>query len=144
MPSRPWCAVLLGEPCGVGCPFGEDCVGDFTERLDAGPSRRALGRMVRRAKRNKAFDDRRFIGLGVDGTGTARLGQARCPLCRPRYGTDQQVVGYGHDLSAIAVVGTGVVLPLDVEPDGPGDSELAASQRLLRRAVEGLGPRFAQ
>jgi hypothetical protein len=41
------------------------------------------------------------------------------------------------------VVGTGLSLPFDVEPYGPGDSEYAAGQRLLRRAVALLGGRFA-
>ena len=43
----------------------------------------------------------------------------------------------------ISVVGVGLTLPVDVEPYGPGDSEYAAGQRLLRRAVDHLGPRFA-
>lgn len=43
----------------------------------------------------------------------------------------------------LTVVGTGLTLPIDVEPYGPGDSEYAAAQRLLRRAVEHLGSRFA-
>ena len=43
----------------------------------------------------------------------------------------------------ISVVGTGLTLPVDVEPYGPGDSEYAAAQRLLRRAAAHLGPRFA-
>ena len=41
------------------------------------------------------------------------------------------------------MVGTGLTLPLDVEPYGPEDSEYAASQRLLTRVVEQLGRRFA-
>ncbi len=44
----------------------------------------------------------------------------------------------------ISVVGTGLSLPLDVEPYGPGDSEYAAAQRLLRRTVGQVGKRFAQ
>src|SRR5215469_1016043 len=40
--------------------------------------------------------------------------------------------------------GTGLSLPFDVEPYGPGDSEYAAGQRLLRRVINGLGKRFAQ
>ena len=44
----------------------------------------------------------------------------------------------------ISVVGTGLSLPFDVEPYGPGDSEYAAGQRLLRRVIGGLGKRFAQ
>jgi hypothetical protein len=43
----------------------------------------------------------------------------------------------------ISVVGTGLSLPFDIEPYGPGDSEYSAGQRLLRRAVAHLGPRFA-
>ena len=41
----------------------------------------------------------------------------------------------------VSVVGTGLVLPFDVEPYGPGDSEFNASRRLLRRAVHNLGHR---
>ena len=37
----------------------------------------------------------------------------------------------------------GEALPPDVEPYGPGDSEYAAGQRLLRRTVQKLGSRFA-
>jgi hypothetical protein len=40
-------------------------------------------------------------------------------------------------------VGTGLSLPFDAEPYGPGDSEYAAGQRLLARAVSQLGARFA-
>jgi hypothetical protein len=43
----------------------------------------------------------------------------------------------------ISVVGTGLSLPFDIEPYGPGDSEYAAGQRLLRRATAKLGLRFA-
>ena len=42
------------------------------------------------------------------------------------------------------MVGTGLSLPLDVEPYGPGDSEHASAQRLLRRVIGGVGKRFAQ
>ena len=41
------------------------------------------------------------------------------------------------------MVGTGLTLPVDVEPYGPGDSEYNAGRRLLRRAVGNLGRRFA-
>jgi hypothetical protein len=43
----------------------------------------------------------------------------------------------------ISVVGTGLTLPLDVEPYGPGDSEYSAGRRLLRRTAGNLGRRFA-
>jgi hypothetical protein len=44
----------------------------------------------------------------------------------------------------VSVVGTGLSLPFDGEPYGPGDSEYAAGQRLMRRAMGGVGKRFAQ
>jgi len=46
-----------------------------------------------------------------------------------------EITGYGHKLAMISVVGTGLSLPFDVEPYGPGDSDYSAGQRLLRRAV---------
>ena len=48
-----------------------------------------------------------------------------------------------HHFVLISVVGAGLALLVDVEPYGPCDSEYAAKQRILRRAVEYLGPRFA-
>jgi len=42
------------------------------------------------------------------------------------------------------VVGTGLSLPCDGEPYGPGDSEYAAGQRLLRRVIGNVGKRFVQ
>jgi hypothetical protein len=43
----------------------------------------------------------------------------------------------------LSVVGTGLSLPIDVEPYGPDDSEYAAGQRLLQRVIPELGVRFA-
>ena len=128
---------------GVARRFGDDALAYFTERLDPAPTRQALVQVVRRAKRNKAFDDSRFIGLALDGTGAGRSGRARCALCHPIRDATRAVIGHRHRLSLLSVVGVGLTLPLDVEPYGPGDSEYAASQRLLRRAVGQLGRRFA-
>ncbi len=123
--------------------FGDDALAYFTERLDPSVTRQALARSLRRAKRNKAFEQTRWIGLALDGTGAARSRKARCPLCHPIYDAEHQVVGHNHRFSAISIVGAQIVLPFDVEPYGPGDSELAASERLLERGVGHLGPRFA-
>lgn len=62
---------------------------------------------------------------------------------RPYRNENKQIVGYRHHLAMISVVGGGITLPFDVEPYGPKDSEYAAGQRLLRRAVPALGARFA-
>jgi hypothetical protein len=128
---------------GVSTSFGDDALAYFTERLSPAPTRAALAATLRRAKRNKAFDPSRFIGLAVDGTTVGRCGAAGCPLCRPFRNATGEVVGYRHHLTLLSVVGTGLSLPFDVEPYGPGDSEYAAGQRLLRRARRNLGGRFA-
>jgi len=124
--------------------FSDDTLGYFTERLDASPTRQALLSVVRRAKRNKAFDDCRWIGLAIDGTGAGWRTKPGCSLCRPQRNAEKQILGYQHSLVLISVVGTGLCLPCDVEPYGPGDSEYAAGQRILRRVIDGVGKRFAQ
>jgi len=124
--------------------FSDDSLGYFTERLDPGPTRQALLSLLRRAKRNKAFDDCCRIGLALDGTGAGWRTRPGCTLCRPRRNAAKQIHGYQHHFVMISVVGTGLSLPGDAEPYGPGDSEYAAGQRLLQRAVGGLGKRFAQ
>lgn len=123
--------------------FGDDALAYFTERLDPEPTRRALAATVRRAKRNKAFGPRRFIGLAIDGTAAGRSTPERCPLCHPLRDAHDRVFGHLHRFCLITVVGTGLSLPFDVEPYGPGDSEYAAGQRLLKRAVAQVGRRFA-
>jgi hypothetical protein len=128
---------------GLPRSFGDDTLGYFSERLDPEPTRLVLASLLRQAKRNKAFDNSRFIGLAIDGTGTSRSEKQRCELCRPRYNGRHEVCGYSHHLSLITVVGTGLSLPFDVEHYGPGDSEYSASLRLLKRAVHALGSRFA-
>lgn len=128
---------------GVSPAFGDDALSYFTERLQAAPTRAALAQSVRQAKRNKAFDHCRFIGLAVDGTTVGRCRRVGCTLCRPFGKAGGEVAGYHHHLVWVSVVGTGLTLPLDVEPYGPGESEYTAGQRLLRRAVGQVGARFA-
>jgi len=139
---------------GIRRPFGDDTVAYFTERLDVPATRAALVTAVRQAKRRKGFDDVTRIGLVLDGTTVGRCATIRCPWCHPviaphtneagERGPIGGVVGQHHKLSLLSVVGGALMLPVDVEPYGPGDSEHAASLRLLQRGVTALGPRFAQ
>jgi len=139
--------ALAGSPvrsaAGLHRSFSDDTLAYFTERLDPALTRVAMAATLRKAKRNKAFDESRFMGLVVDGTGAGRRRAGGCKFCRPIHKKNQQVVGYHHKLVMISVAGTGLSLPVDVEPYGPGDSEYTAAQRLLRRAVANLGARFA-
>jgi len=132
------CRVL-----GLRRSFSNDALSYFVERLDPSTTRSALVDLVRQAKRDKAFQDCRFIGLAVDGTGAGRSHESHCDWCRPIHDAQRKVFGYHHKVVALSVVGTGLTLPFDVEPYGPGDSEYAAAQRLLTRAVGALGIRFA-
>ena len=127
----------------VGKSFSDDALGYFTERLDPKCMRIALARVLRQAKRNKAFETSGGIGLAVDGTTVGWCAGSGCSLCRPYRNAAQEIAGYRHHVVFASVVGTGLSLPFDVEPYGPGDSEYAAGQRLLRRAIEQLGVRFA-
>jgi hypothetical protein len=122
---------------------GDDTLGYCTERLDAGKLRGALATAARRAKRNKAFETSRWVGLAVDGTGGGYVARERCALCHPLHNAAHDITGYLHHFAMLSIVGTGISLPVDVEPWGPGDCEYEASQRLLRRALEALGRRFA-
>jgi hypothetical protein len=128
----------------VSRSFGNDTLSYFTERLHPSVTRQAAVTAVREAKRHKAFDDCRFIGLALDGTGAGRSQDKVCNLCRPYRNQKREILGYHHKLVMISVVGTGLTLPLDVEPYGPGDSEYSAGRRLLRRAARNLGRRFAE
>lgn len=123
--------------------FGDDALAYFTERLTPGPTRAALAGVLRLAKRNKAFTATGWIGLAVDGTTTTCCAKRRCRYCRPQRNEAGDVVGYRHHVVLVSVVGAGLSLPCDVEPYGSGDSEYVAAQRVLRRVVQHLWPRFA-
>jgi hypothetical protein len=118
-------------------------LGYFTERLDVDRLRSTMAGVVKQAKRNKAFQESRWIGLAIDGTGAGRSQENKCEGCRPIRNDKKEITGYPHKLVMVSIVGTGLSLPMDVEPYGPGDSEYAAGQRLLQRSVQKLGVRFA-
>lgn len=129
---------------GLKGPFGDDALAYCTERMDPETTRLALAGALHQAKRNKAFENSRFIGLALDGTSAGRTYKEPCPLCDPIKDPKGEVHGHLHHFVLISVVGVGgLTLPVDVEPYGPGDSEYVAAQRLLRRVVDHLGTRFA-
>ena len=123
--------------------FGDDALSYLTERLDVKRLRDTVTAVVRQAKRNKAFDGQRWIGLALDGTGAGGSQEEKCRWCRPIRNKKKEIVGYGHKLVMVSVAGKELTLPLDIEAYGPGDSEYSAGQRLLRRATKSLGCRFA-
>ena len=123
--------------------FGNDPRSYFTARLDPAVPRQAVVTAVHQAKRPKAFHDCRFMGLALEGSGAGRSREKVCDRCRPYRHQQREILGYHHKLLMLSVVGTGLTLPLDVEPYGPGDSEYSAGRRLRRRPARHLGRRFA-
>jgi hypothetical protein len=128
---------------GLSRGFGDDALAYFSERVDPDVIRRRLAETLKLAKSNKVFEEAAFIGLAVDGTGVGHTTRTPCPLCHPIKDAGNKIPGHNHTFVMISVVGAGITLPFDVEPYPPGDSEYAAGQRLLQRAVSLLGPRFA-
>ena len=117
---------LVRSGCRALCvpqSFGDDALGYFTERLDPAVTRAALIGTLHRAKRNKAFQDSRLVGLAIDGTTAGHSTHRGCEYCRPQHNANKEVIAYSHQMASISVVGTGLSLPFDVEPYGPGDSE---------------------
>jgi hypothetical protein len=130
---------------GLTRTFREDTLAYFNERLDPQPTRDALVATAKLAKRNKVFRDRPWLGLALDGTGAGRCSAKTkvCRLCRPFHDAEGNVVGHKHEITMASVVGVDITMPIDVEPFGQGDSELAAGRRLLARIAASLGSRFA-
>ena len=96
----------------IATPLCERLPGLFHQRLDPGPTRRALLSLIRGAKRNKAFDDCRWIGLALDGTGAGW----RTPAVSPSVGRSRTLrtdLGCRRSFVMISVVGTGLSLPCD-------------------------------
>ena len=99
--------------------------------------------MVRSAGARHSYHGAPTLRTRATRTGCRRRQAVPNCLCRSWKNTREEVVGYRHHVVLLSVVGTGLALPVDVEPYGPEDSEYSAGQRLLRRAVGPLGRRFA-
>jgi hypothetical protein len=95
------------RPLCVSTALGDDTLAYFSERLDPSVTRGALAAILRQAKRNKAFDNSRFIGLALDGTTVGRCGEWGCPLWRPLWrpfrNANKEVIGYRHHQGALGV-----------------------------------------
>jgi len=130
---------------GVARGFSDDTLAYVTERLDPEVTRRALGAVVRQAKRNKAFSRQPWVGLALDGTRTRCVKTPRvdCSYCHPVRTAEGEVLGFRHHVVMVRGVGVGVTVPCDAELYGPGDSEQAAGQRCLARVVGEIGRRCA-
>ena len=89
---------------GIQREFGDDALAYCTERMDPEITRLALAGALQQAKRNKAFENSRFIGLALDGTGAGRTYQEPCRLSDPIKDPKGEVHGYLHHFVLSSVV----------------------------------------
>ena len=124
--------------------FGDDALGYFTERLDAAVTRRAAATVAREAKRHKAFDASRFIGLVLDGTAAARSREKKFVICVVLTGKEERdprlspPVGHGerggHGLDAS--LGCGTLWPRAIVSTTRRAASCAALVNLGRRFAD--------
>jgi len=68
---------------GIKTEFGDDALAYCTARMDPETTRLALAGALHQAKRNKAFENSRFLGLAWDGTGAGHTYKEPSCWCDP-------------------------------------------------------------
>jgi hypothetical protein len=133
-PSRFWSRWL-----GRAMPSA-DSIGRVCALMDATHVRALFHQVYSRLKRMKALEPpgHGLMLAVVDGHETTASRKHCCPECCQRILHTQQgdVVEYYHRYAVLRLVGRDLSLMLDAEPVRPGEDELAASRRLLERALE--------
>jgi len=139
MPSRWESWVGLRKPSA-------DTLGYALDRFDLQVPREMLAKVAGEFKRKKAlrrlYPDLYWVGA-VDGIETYKSRKRCCPECCIRHieVAGELVKEYYHRYVALQLVGVSPALILDAEPLGPGETEVHAALRLLKRVKERL-PRF--
>ncbi|MCP4245473.1 MAG: transposase [bacterium] len=133
-PSRFWSRWL-----GRAMPSA-DSIGRVCSLMDVAPVRALFHQVYSRLKRMKALEPpgHGLMLAVVDGHETTASRRRCCPGCCQRvlHTTRGDVVEYYHRYAVLRLVGRDLGLMLDAEPVRPGEDELAASRRLVERALE--------
>jgi DDE family transposase len=121
-----------------------ETMGDVHSKMDAGTLREAIHQVYGSLKRNKALPDNRGICLAiVDGHESHASYRRHCPGCLERtiHSAQGDHIQYYHRQVTLLLV-TGAPpgrqplrMPLDHEPQRPGEDEVAAATRLLERVL---------
>jgi hypothetical protein len=137
---------------GYAHPISDDTFAYVTERLDLSDLRAALVSTNKILKRNKAFAANKYSGLlvaSLDGNEQFKSRSRCCEQCRQRSikiknarGQEETVIEYYHQNVFCQISGPHFSVLLDVEPVLPGEDEVAAALRLLRRLRQLYGPKF--
>jgi hypothetical protein len=132
-PSRFW-RHFLGAPLPSA-----DTLGRVPERLAADSIREALHEIYTVLKRNKALPatSHGLTALVLDGHETHASYHRHCPGCCARQiGDDPSRQQFYHRVVSALLLSGELRLWLDVEPQRPGEDEIAAAVRLLERVLE--------
>lgn len=124
---------------GRGLPSA-DSIGRICAKMEPSGVRAALHHVYSRLKRMKALEPpgHGLMVAVVDGHESTASRKRCCEGCCQRVLHTQagDVTEYYHRYSALRLAGRDVSLMLDLEPVLPGEDELAASRRLVERAVK--------
>lgn len=122
-----------------------DRMGDVLGLMDPDQLRGLLSGINHQVGRNKALQNGWPFRVGaVDGHEFFSSRHRCCPQCCKRTVKvkKQKVVEYYHRGVVFHLVGFPIAMPLDVEMVRPGEGEVAAAKRLLKRALGSYGRFF--
>ncbi len=143
--SRFW-KYWLGHPMPSA-----DTMADVHSKMDAGTLREAIHESYACLKRNKALPDDRGIALAiVDGHESHTSYRRHCQGCLERtihFAQGDRIQYYHRQVTLMLVTGTPagrppLRIPLDHEPQRPGEDEVATATRLLQRVLIGYPRAF--
>ena len=130
-------------------PLSESTVGYALERMDLESLRALSIGVARRLKRNAVLHWETAGGqlaMAIDGIELFQSESRCCADCLQRHKQreGQPVVEFHHWVVVASLVGFGFRFVVDLEGLQPGENEVGAGERLLRRMVGELGWRFFQ
>ena len=130
-----WKSWLGGPLCSA------DSLGRIVAGMEAGSLRQGIHHVYERLKRNKALPDLYGLAVAVlDGHETSASYRRCCDGCLKRTTSSGQTQFYHRNVTLMLLCGApperpAVRLLLDLEPQQPGEAELAAALRLLERVL---------
>jgi len=116
-----------------------DTIGRVLNGINTDELRKILYTINHKLKRNKVFKGKRsYFFVAVDGHEFFASFYRSCEQCSVRYLTinDKKVAEYYHRGVVCHLIGETLSIPLDIEMIQPGEGELTAVQRLLKRVIK--------
>ena len=114
-----------------------DTIGRVFTKIDSDGLRRIVKRVYSKLKRNKALKPLYggMFALIIDGHESHSSYRRCCKGCLKRviHKTSGDTTQYYHRQVMAQLVCGNFYIPLDIEPQAPGEDEVAAAERLLRR-----------